>query len=144
MTLAVIMEKYPLIRKIYLYLFTIVGLSLIVIGAVKLIDLGLKMTVFKQADSQQYSYQKMPLSAPISEQKLDNIVSGQGNAQLTEEEKAQIQRWLADYKAWQETQIRHRRQSGRWSGCGHPDQAGKQPCRLKKPYRISSRPLVAR
>ncbi|KKS69663.1 MAG: hypothetical protein UV40_C0017G0007 [Parcubacteria group bacterium GW2011_GWA1_42_7] len=98
------MEKYPLIRKIYLYLFTIVGLSLIVIGAVKLIDLGLKMTVFKQADSQQYSYQKMPLSAPISEQKLDNIVSGQGNAQLTEEEKAQIQRWLADYKAWQETQ----------------------------------------
>jgi len=33
------MEKYPLIRKIYLYLFTLVGLSLMVIGGVKLVDL---------------------------------------------------------------------------------------------------------
>jgi hypothetical protein len=91
-----------LIRKIYLYLFTIVGLSLIVIGGVRLIDLGLKMTIFKQADQQRYSYEKMPPYAPVSETKLNDIAAGQTTVQVTEEEKAQIQRWLADYKSWRE------------------------------------------
>lgn len=99
------MEKYPLIRKIYLYLFTIVGLSLMVVGGVNLVNLGLKMTIFKQADQQQYLYQKMPVSAPVSVDKLNNISSGQDSSvQLTAEEKAQIQSWLANYKTWQDEQ----------------------------------------
>ena len=43
-------EKYPLIRKIYLYVVSFIGLLLIVIGLVRLLDLGLKVYVFKHAD----------------------------------------------------------------------------------------------
>lgn len=38
------------VRKIYLYLFAIVGLVLIISGSVSLVNLGLKTFVFKQAD----------------------------------------------------------------------------------------------
>lgn len=43
-------QKYLLIRKIYLYTFSLIGLVLIVIGSVKLVDLGLKIYVFRGAD----------------------------------------------------------------------------------------------
>lgn len=44
------MERKELIRTIYLYLFSLLGLVLIVIGTVRLIDLGLKTWVFTKAD----------------------------------------------------------------------------------------------
>lgn len=44
-------QNSPLIRKIYLYLFSFVGLVVIVIGSVQLIDLGLRIYVFKDAES---------------------------------------------------------------------------------------------
>jgi len=99
------MEKYPLIRKIYLYLFTLVGLSLMVIGGVKLVDLGLKMTIFKQADLDRYSYQKMPSCSVLPLEKINSVASGESSTlQLTEEEKSQMKRWLQDYKTWEEEQ----------------------------------------
>lgn len=44
------MNKYPLIRRIYLYLFAFIGLVLITIGCVRLVGLGLKTYIFKEAD----------------------------------------------------------------------------------------------
>ncbi len=44
------MERKELIRAIYLYLFSLVGLVIVVIGLVNLVDLGLKAFVFKNAD----------------------------------------------------------------------------------------------
>ena len=44
------MERKELIRTIYLYLFSLVGLVLVVIGCVRLVDLGLKAWIFKKAD----------------------------------------------------------------------------------------------
>ena len=44
------MNKYPLIRKIYLYLFALIGLVLITIGCVRLVGLGLKTYIFTKAD----------------------------------------------------------------------------------------------
>lgn len=44
-------DKTQLIRKIYLYLASLIGLILIVIGTVRLVDLGLKIYIFKQADT---------------------------------------------------------------------------------------------
>ncbi|MFH1162167.1 MAG: DUF5671 domain-containing protein [Candidatus Jorgensenbacteria bacterium] len=44
------MERKELIRTIYLYLFSLVGLVLVVIGLVQLVDLGLKTYVFTKAD----------------------------------------------------------------------------------------------
>ena len=49
-----------LIRKIYLYLFSLIGLVLVVIGCVQLVNLGLKAYIFTAAD-QYYSY---PMAAP--------------------------------------------------------------------------------
>lgn len=43
------------IRLIYLYLFAFVGLFTIVIGSVRMVDLGLKVFVFKDADKYEYA-----------------------------------------------------------------------------------------
>jgi len=44
------MERKELIRTIYLYLFSFIGLVLIITGVVRLVDLGLKVYVFTKAD----------------------------------------------------------------------------------------------
>jgi hypothetical protein len=44
------MRIIEIIKLIYIYLFSAIGLILVIIGTVKLIDLGLKVYVFKQAD----------------------------------------------------------------------------------------------
>ena len=48
------MERKELIRWIYLYLFSTIGLVIAVIGAVRLVDLGLKVYVFPQAERYYY------------------------------------------------------------------------------------------
>lgn len=53
----------PLIRKIYLYLFSLIGLVLITIGTVRLVDLGLKVFVFKDADT----FFEFPVRTPDGE-----------------------------------------------------------------------------
>jgi len=47
------------IRLIYLYLFSFVGLLVVVIGSVRLLELGLKVVVFKGADSFEYMAPKI-------------------------------------------------------------------------------------
>jgi len=54
------MSKTNLIRTIYLYLFSLVGLVLVIIAGVRFIDMGLKAWVFTQADNYQYSYDVAP------------------------------------------------------------------------------------
>ncbi|OGD81548.1 hypothetical protein A2572_04140 [Candidatus Collierbacteria bacterium RIFOXYD1_FULL_40_9] len=39
------------LRLLYLYLFSFVGLLIVVIGSIQMVDLGLKMTIFKGADT---------------------------------------------------------------------------------------------
>lgn len=55
------MNKYPLIRKIYLYSFSLVGLILITIGTVRLITLGLKAYIFTKADD----FYEYPIARPV-------------------------------------------------------------------------------
>lgn len=43
------------IRLIYLYLFSFVGLLVVVIGSVRMVDLGLKVFVFPNADKYEYA-----------------------------------------------------------------------------------------
>ena len=38
------------LRLLYLYLFSFVGLLIVVIGSIQMVNLGLKMTIFKDAD----------------------------------------------------------------------------------------------
>ncbi|MEK7195457.1 MAG: hypothetical protein AAB655_02060, partial [Patescibacteria group bacterium] len=55
------MNKYPLIRKIYLYLFSLIGLVLITIGTVQLVGLALKALIFTKADK----FYEYPMSRPV-------------------------------------------------------------------------------
>lgn len=65
------MNKEPWIKKIYLYLFALVGLFLITIGAVRLISLGLKAYVFTQADIYPYYPQMRPKAIDEKVQELE-------------------------------------------------------------------------
>jgi hypothetical protein len=96
------MTKYPLVRTIYLYLFALVGLTLLTIGAVRFVYMGLKVFVFTKADQQQAIYNKMPPVAPLSIEKLNQISQQPVNTGLTADEKAQVEAWLVQYKDWQE------------------------------------------
>ena len=71
-----------LIRKIYLYLFSLIGLVLVVIGCVQLVNLGLKAYVFTAADHF-YAY---PMAAPVG-----NIGSSSAPVGPTEEQMAVYQ-----------------------------------------------------
>ncbi|MCR4324310.1 MAG: hypothetical protein NUV69_01335 [Candidatus Curtissbacteria bacterium] len=69
-----------LIRTLYLYGFSLVGLVLIVIGTVRLIDLGLKTYLFKQADT----FVAYPAYPP---EKV-----GEDSREMTEEERVKLKR----------------------------------------------------
>ncbi len=94
------MEK-PNIRILYLYAFALVGLALVAFGAVRLMDLGLKIYVFKKADMPQ-SYQSFPPYPPIAiEQKTDDIKYSET---ITPEQKIALDSWVGEFKYWNENQ----------------------------------------
>jgi len=92
------MEKRTSIRTVYLYLFALVGLALVVVGGVRFIDMGLKAFVFTQAEEDQRFFSP-PLPMPYQLERVGNLQNEEG---LSEEEKAAIQQWLADYESWKE------------------------------------------
>ena len=56
------MKTKELVRTLYLYGFSLLGLVLMVIGCVRLLDLGLKVYIFKQADNYiTYPYASRPV-----------------------------------------------------------------------------------
>ncbi|GAG22415.1 unnamed protein product, partial [marine sediment metagenome] len=57
-------KHHPLVRTIYLYLFALVGLALLTIGAVRFVDMGLKAFVFTKAEELQRLYEAMPPLMP--------------------------------------------------------------------------------
>lgn len=104
------MDKHSLVRTIYLYLFAIVGLTLLVIAGVRFINMGLKAFIFTKADEQMRIEYKQPPFGPITVEKLDRISQNaqgkQVQATLTENEVQQIDQWLADYKNYVETRAK--------------------------------------
>ncbi|MCX6761126.1 MAG: hypothetical protein NTZ84_03455 [Candidatus Nealsonbacteria bacterium] len=98
------LAKHSIIRTIYLYLFTIVGLALVVSGMVRLLDMGLKMFVFTKAediDKLQQQYNLPYYSSPIPVEKLQTYQDST-TTELTIEERAALKSWLSEYKKAQE------------------------------------------
>ncbi|MDP3057731.1 MAG: hypothetical protein Q8N37_04440 [bacterium] len=94
------MEK-PSVRILYLYAFALVGLVLVTFGAVRLLDLGLKMYVFKKADQPQ-DYRNMPPYPPITiNQKTDEVKYSET---ITPEQKIALNNWITEFKYWNENQ----------------------------------------
>jgi len=92
------MKRNNLIRIIYLYLATLIGLVLIIIGAVNFINMGLKTFIFTKAEEdQRYGYETMIYDTPIR-----NIERLEEDERLSEEEIELIKMLLSDYKDWKE------------------------------------------
>lgn len=68
------------IRLLYLYLFSFIGLLVVVIGTIRLVQLGIKVYVFKGAD------QFAPAYAPITTP--DGKTIAQTKVQIDEQKKA--------------------------------------------------------
>jgi hypothetical protein len=118
--------KNPFIRTIYLYLFALVGLALVAIGAVRLVNVGLKIFVFTKADQEINFSRQPPIFAPqpLREVKEEDFLAAMENCKqkciLTETQKDEITRWLADYKIWREHpkidyQSQQRQRESAWS-----------------------------
>jgi hypothetical protein len=90
------------IRLLYLYVFALVGLMLVAIGTVRIVDIGLKVFIFKQAD-QPSMYIGMSPYPPIV---VDTEASSDAkySEKITAEQKEALNRWMADYKNWEEQQ----------------------------------------
>lgn len=98
------LEKHPLVRTIYLYLFALVGLALITVGAVRLVNLGLRTYVFPKAD-QQYTAIPGPRLTPGTEVELESLVEKcQNNEELSEEHESFLTSWSEDYQQWKQKQ----------------------------------------
>jgi hypothetical protein len=100
------MKEGGIIRTIYLYLFALVGLIVLVIGVGRLVDLGLKMTVFKNADAGNYAYYERPMPVAFSSEKaqMESLQSCSEQCELTDVQIAAIDNWLVDYQTWQDEQ----------------------------------------
>ncbi len=73
-------KNMTLIRKIYLYLFSFVGLVLVVIGCVELVNLALKAYVFTAADKY-YSY-PVAEPAPAGKNITSTVSTSPSDAQM--------------------------------------------------------------
>lgn len=91
------MNKYPLIRKIYLYLFALIGLVLITIGCVRLVGLGLKTYIFTKADI----YIEYPMARPI---KVAPVEIGKETVEMEQPTKEELE----EYQNKQQTANRQR------------------------------------
>lgn len=97
-------KKNTLIRTIYLYTFSLVGLVLVVIGGVQLVNMGLKAWVFTQADEEQRVWQKQPPMPVIAEKRVETAVKEGVIKELTQDEKIAMENWLATYNTWKKQQ----------------------------------------
>ncbi|MDO8554989.1 MAG: hypothetical protein Q7R75_00260 [bacterium] len=91
------MQHYPFVRTIYLYLFSLLGLVLLIVAGVRFLDMGLKVFVFTKADEEQRFYKIQP-PMPIA---IEKIQIAAGGKELSEDERNQMKRFLADYEKWQ-------------------------------------------
>lgn len=98
------MKTKNLIRSIYIYLATFIGLMMIVIPVVDMLKLSLETWVFPLAQEDRYDYRdKAP--EPYMLEMLDEGAI-EKNTRLSEDDKAALKDWKEDYRAWQEKQER--------------------------------------
>lgn len=102
------MQRHPLIRTIYLYIFALLGLVLITIGTVNFVQMGLKTYVFTKAEQDRALYNKRPVAIPITPEKIAKIdengepIEAKQTVELTESEQKAINNWIEDYNEWKE------------------------------------------
>ena len=92
------MAKHSIIRKIYLYLFSLVGLVMVTIGMARLVTLGLKTYVFTKADTF-YPYPMMRSQLPPMEEMMKTRETATGTPELVEPTKKEIAQYEENQRA---------------------------------------------
>ena len=96
-------NKTGIIRTIYLYLFSLVGLILIIIAGVRFIDMGLKAWVFTNAESPRYEAPpRLSVAKDFAPLEEEAVLSCSDTCGFSEEEKKLAQEWLVEYQTWLE------------------------------------------
>lgn len=90
------MARITLIRGIYLYLLSLVGISLVLIGGSGFVSMGLRAFVFTQADDEQRMYREMP-PKPYGISHAKELDEG---ARTVINDPLLQKRWEVDYEAW--------------------------------------------
>jgi len=103
-------SKLGLIRAIYVYLFSVIGLVLVIIAGVRFIDMGLKAWVFTQAEQDieyarpvDFRYGGVPEKATDAEL-AEKILACGDSCELTAEEKQTVEAWIISMEQWEENQ----------------------------------------
>lgn len=97
------LKKASWIRTVYLYLVSMTGLVIVVIGGIMLIQLLLKIFIFTNADKDMYnSFGPQPLYMERTKavQDAEAIRDCSEKCAFTEDEKALVLAWLDDYQKW--------------------------------------------
>lgn len=94
-----------LIRTIYLYLFSLVGLFIIVFGSIGLIKLALTTWVFPNADYYPRAQKPLMINGAEDKDLIQGLKTCQDSCKLSESDKKTLSLWLADYHRWQKEQI---------------------------------------
>lgn len=84
-----------ILRTIYLYFFSALGLILVIIGGVRFIDMGLKTFIFTKADEELKYYYSIP-APPIPVEKITQL--SEKDQTLTDEEKKLLRNYLEEYQ----------------------------------------------
>lgn len=93
------MSAPRVIRVVYLYIFSVVGLVLAVIGAVGMLDLALKAAVFTAAERDQAWHERMPPTPPDP----PRARAAAEDSTLEAGDRATLRAWAEDYRRWEET-----------------------------------------
>ena len=90
------MPKISLIRAIYLYLLSLIGIILVLIGSSGFVSMGLRTFIFTHADDEQRLYRERPpkpYGLPSAER-----IDGETRAVLRDSNA--MRQWEEDYEAW--------------------------------------------
>ncbi|MBZ1348428.1 MAG: hypothetical protein KYQ20_01530 [Candidatus Nealsonbacteria bacterium] len=107
-------KHYPLIRTIYLYLFSLIGLALLIAGGVRFLEMGLKAFVFTEVERQERLWHQQPPHAPWSfPMPIPEEIDTEKNQPeieekeicLSEAEKKQFDRWMVAFEEWEERRM---------------------------------------
>jgi len=99
-------NKVEIIKNIYFYLVSLIGLILIVISIGQLVSLGLKTWVFTSADGDRYMSRPpaIYLEQSYELKTAENLIECSEKCSLTNEQKTALDNWTKDYKYWQENE----------------------------------------
>ena len=101
-------QSRQVIRKIYLYLFALLGLVSLTIGAVRFINMGLKAYVFTEAENEQKMNYDRPMEDPYylveKTEAIKSSTDKEITITLTEEQSVQLKKLLKKNEEWEKQQ----------------------------------------